>query len=313
MQPKHVEQIPVLPARRRDAHKGEMGRVLVIGGSRGMIGAPALAANAALRSGAGLVTVAVPERIQLHTAALCPCATSAPLSCTAAGELSPLAVGEVMRLVRSADVLTVGPALGVGVAQRMVVQAVLEQPEKPVVLDADGLNNLTAIDDWPTLVRCPLVLTPHPGEMARLIGRPAGQIQADRERVAAETIGDWINRRGKGQSATLVLVLKGAGTIVTDGRQMYVNDTGNPGMATGGAGDVLTGVVAALLAQGLSAFDAAVLGVRVHGSAGDLAADAIGEVSLMASDITEALAQAFRKIQQPGGVCLQPPAVNRRG
>ena len=287
-----VEQSPVLPPRLTAAHKGSMGHVLVIGGSRGMIGAPALAANAALRGGAGLVTVAAPENIQLHVAALCPCATSVPLSCTAAGHLDNAAAGEIMEPVCPADVLAVGPGMGTGVGQTMLVQAVLGQ-DRPVVLDADGLNNLATVTDWPTLRRCGLVLTPHPGEMARLTGKSVKRIQADREGVAAAAAGEWVDEQAS-EGAPLVVVLKGAGTVVTDGRRLYVNDTGNPGMATGGAGDVLTGVIAALLGQGLSAFDAAVLGTRVHGAAGDVAGKKVGEVSLIATDITDALPEAFR-------------------
>jgi NAD(P)H-hydrate epimerase len=286
-----IDQVPALLPRRRETHKGSVGHVLVVGGSRGMIGAPALAANAAGRSGAGLVTIAVPEAIQLHTAALCPFATSVPLACTARGELAPVAVGEVMARAESADVLAVGPGLAVGVAQRMLVQAVLGQ-DRPVVLDADGLNNLVAIGDWPGLRRCPLVLTPHPGEMSRLTGLAVGPIQAERESLAVAAVREWADRQTL-EDVPLVLVLKGAGTVVTDGRRLYVNDTGNPGMATGGSGDVLTGVIAALLGQGLSAMDAAVLGVRVHGAAGDAAARRVGEVSLIASDITECLPEAF--------------------
>jgi NAD(P)H-hydrate epimerase len=272
-----------------------MGRVLVIGGSGGMIGAPALAATAAFRAGAGLVTLAVPERIQLHAASLCPCATSAPLSCTHGGEVTTAAIAEAMVRAKAADVLAVGPGLGVGLAQQMLVQAVLGQ-DRPVVLDADGLNNLAAVTDWPGLVRCPFVLTPHPGEMSRLTGRSVQEIQADREGSAAAAVREWSDRRTF-EGSPLVLVLKGAGTVVTDGRRLYVNDTGNPGMATGGAGDVLTGVIAALLGQGLSALDAAVLGVHVHGAAGDAAAKELGEVSLIASDITDYLPKAFRQVQ----------------
>ena len=288
-----VERVPALPPRRRETHKGSVGRVLVVGGSRGMIGAPALAANAAGRSGAGLVTIAAPQAIQLHAATLCPFATSVALACTDRGELATAAVGEVMSRAESADVLAVGPGLAVGVAQRMLVQAVLGQ-DRPVVLDADGLNNLTAIGDWPALRRCPLVLTPHPGEMSRLTGQAVGRIQAHRESLAAAATREWADRQAL-QDVPLVLVLKGAGTVVTDGRRLYVNDTGNPGMATGGSGDVLTGVIAALLGQGLSALDAAVLGARVHGAAGDAAARRFGEVSMIASDITDCLPEAFEE------------------
>jgi len=284
-----ITVLPKLPARRGDAHKGDFGRVLVVGGSRGMIGAPALAANAALRGGAGLVTVAVPETVQLAAAALCPCATSVPLACAADGTPAGDAVRQAMDAAEGCDVLAVGPGMARGTVQRDIVRAAVEQTA-PVVLDADGLNNLAEIDNWAALVRCPLVLTPHPGEFATLTGGAVAPIQSDREGVALAAARQWASA-----GTALVVALKGAGTVVTDGRRVYVNATGNPGMATGGSGDVLTGLSAALLAQGVEPFDAACLAVYVHGLAGDLAAEKLGEVSLIASDLLDFLPQAMKK------------------
>lgn len=281
--------LPHLPARARDAHKGTFGRVLVIGGSRGMVGAVALAANAAFRGGAGLVTFAAPETVQLTVAAMCPCATSVPLACNADGTPGDEAVEQVARAAESADALAVGPGLAAGPTQRLIVRAMLEQ-DRPVVLDADGLNALQSIDHWHAIRRCPIVLTPHPGEFARMTGRTIADIQADRVAAALAAAGDWAND----DAPPLVCVLKGAGTVVTDGRRVYVNETGNPGMAGGGSGDVLTGLAAALIAQGLAPFDAACLAVNRHGAAGDLAAESLGEVSLMATDLLDALGQAMR-------------------
>ena len=288
-----VRSLPELPARRREAHKGDFGRVLVVGGSRGMVGAPALAANAALRGGAGLVTVAVPEPVQLTVASLCPCATSVPLSCVASGRLAQRAVREVLASADAADVLAVGPGMGVSPPAAAVVRAVLGQ-SKPVVLDADGLNNLRTLEGWPGLRRCPLVLTPHPGEFARLTGRTVERIQADRRRAAAAAAAEWAGAAPAG--AGLVVVLKGAGTVVTDGRRVFVNGTGNPGMATGGSGDVLTGLVAALVGQGMAPFEAACLGVHLHGLAGDVAAERLGEASVIATDLIDHLPAAFRRL-----------------
>jgi NAD(P)H-hydrate epimerase len=248
------------------------------------------------------------------------------------GGLAPGAVRQVLRAAAACDVLAVGPGMGVGAGQAAIVRAVLEQCDKPVVLDADGLNNLARIDGWPALRRCPLVLTPHPGEFSRLTGAKTADIQADRVGAAAAAVKEWLSaapggiaqgtspqRPGKPEplparrggagappreatprkesppgEAPLVLVLKGAGTVATDGRRVYVNATGNPGMATGGSGDVLTGVIAALVGQGLSPFDAACLGVYVHGLAGDLGAARLGEVSLTAWDLLDFLPGAFR-------------------
>jgi len=303
-----------LPRRRKDAHKGDFGRVLVVGGSRGMIGAPALAANAALRGGAGLVAFAAPETVQLTVAGLCPCATSVPLACDGQGGLAGESVRQMLRATEGCDALAVGPGLGVGPGQQALVRAAIEQ-DRPLVIDADGLNNLARIDSWPVIRRCVLVLTPHPGEFSRLTDSPVKDIQAARENTAVQAVRAWEGSMVANTSAMepgnpksahaggrmagirneLVLVLKGAGTVVTDGRRMFVNATGNPGMATGGSGDVLTGLVAAFIGQGLAPFEAACLAVHVHGLAGDLAAKELGEASLIASDLLEYLPAAISK------------------
>jgi len=289
-----VSSLPKLPPRPRDAHKGSFGRVLVVGGSGGMIGAPALAANAALRGGAGLATVAVPETIQPTVASLCPCATSIPLKCTPAGEPAPQAVRQMLTAAGRRDVLAIGPGIGVSHGAAELVRAALDL-RKPVVIDADGLNNLARIDRWGELRRCPLVMTPHPGEFATLTGGSIGDVQADRRAAAVAAQREWAGQ-GAQSELPLVVVLKGAGTVVTDGKRVLINGTGNPGMATGGTGDVLTGLLAALIGQGLGVFEAACLGAYLHGLAGDLAAERLGEVSMIASDLLEWLPEAFRRI-----------------
>ncbi len=290
---KRINDLPKLPARGRDAHKGDFGRVLIAGGSRGMIGAVALAANAALRGGAGLVTFAAPRTVQQVIASMCPCATSTPLYCDEAGNLTAQSVGQFLRSAQDKNVLAIGPGMGVGIIQQSIVQAALEQ-EKPLVLDADGLNNLAKINDWPTKRRCPLVLTPHCGEFARLTDLDVQNIRDNREGSAVEAVNRWTG--DPGGDYKIVCVLKGAGTVVTDGQRVFVNDTGNPGMATGGSGDVLTGLLAAMIAQGLEPFEAACLAAGAHGLAGDIAADELGEVSLMASDLLDYLPQALRRL-----------------
>ncbi len=319
---KRVRVIPQLAPRARDAHKGCFGRVLVLGGSRGMPGAPALAANAALRAGAGLVTLAIPKSIQVATATLAPCATSIPLPEDAAGLLNPRGSLSVFRrqnlLSRTAGptVVAAGPGLGRGGSAFdrgwFDLLDCLAECGIPIVLDADGLNALHRKTDWDgpgwdAWHRFRGVLTPHPGELARLLGISTADVQQHRERLAV-TVARQMNRpratrlsRKDGPPAAapeVVVVLKGADTIVTDGQRVFVNRTGNPGMATGGSGDILTGVIAALIAQGLSFFDAAVAGTHVHGLAGDLAARELGEVSLIASDLLSFLPTAFLK-QRP--------------
>lgn len=283
-----VATVAKLPRRPRDSHKGSFGHVLIIGGSLGMPGAVALAANAAGRGGAGLVTFAAPARVQQTIAGLAPCSTSIALPCGKKGAMVATAVKAAMDAAAKVDVLAVGPGLTIGHAQERLVQAAIGQ-NKPLVVDADGLNNLAAIKNWPRLRRCPMILTPHPGEFSRLTGRRVKDIQAAREDAAVGAARQWTGKE------ELVVVLKGAGTVVTDGRRVYVNDTGNPGMATGGTGDILTGLTAALLARGLSPFDAACLATKVHGRAGDLAAQEFGEPSLMAWDLLEYLPAAMKE------------------
>ena len=284
-----VTAIPSLPKRPRDSHKGDFGHVLVVAGSTGMAGACGLCTNGALRGGAGLVTAATPAPVQPTVATLAPCAMTIPLAVDEHGVLAPTSVRQVLQA--KATVLAVGPGLGVGAAQQRLVQAVLEQ-DRPVVLDADGLNNLAALTDWSARRRCPMVLTPHPGEFARLTRAATRDVQVNRVEHAVTTVNDW--RAASETTPSLVLVLKGAFTVVTDGRRLYVNRTGNPGLATGGSGDVLTGLLAALLAQGLSPFDAAVLATHTHGLAADLAAADVGETSLIATDLLAHIGKALK-------------------
>lgn len=311
---RRVRALPKMPRRPTDGHKGLFGRVMVIGGSRGMIGAPALAANAALRSGAGLVTVACPEAIQLAVASLCPCATSLPLTGNDLGMLDPQRLPAAISSMDRADpssrptVIAAGPGLGRG--DRAFDQAWLrllatfDRAGVPVVLDADGLHPLRQ----PGSGRAGLsgsavrlsrtVLTPHPGEMARLHGVTTSHVQEDRESYALATARQLNAGDGRDAAVRAVVVLKGAGTLVTDGERLYRNRTGNAGMATGGSGDVLTGVIAGLIGQGLSMFEAAVLGVHVHGLAGDLAARDLGQVSVTAEDLIDYLPNAFKRLRR---------------
>ncbi len=279
--------IPKLGPRPADAHKGTFGRVLIVGGSLGMSGAPAIAGRAALRSGAGLVRVAVPKSILDIVAAIEPCYTTIPLADDDAGRISNRAVAALLEGAAQNDVVAFGPGVGVARGVKDVLAALLAVENLRLVIDADGLNCLAKIGNWPRLTKASVIITPHPGEMKRLWKGLFREPLPDDRTVQATTLA---------QGTGCVVVLKGAGTVVTDGAKVYINWSGNPGMATAGAGDVLTGIIAALVGQKMSNFDAAVLGVYFHGLDGDIAAEKTGQISLIATDIIEALAPAFLKL-----------------
>jgi NAD(P)H-hydrate epimerase len=245
--------LPELPPRCADSHKGDYGRALVIGGSRGMSGAISLAGKAALRSGAGLVTLAVPRTIQDVVAAFEPSYMTRGLA-EAEGHIAASAAEELIVLSQNATALALGPGLGRAAATMSFVDRLYREIKKPMVVDADGLFALAEHADAFARPEGPRVVTPHPGEFARLTAEPYDA--ARRSEAAAE-----LARRDVTKNT--VVVLKGHRTVVTDGWRVSVNQTGNPGMATGGSGDVLSGIITGLLCQGLPPFDAARLGVHV--------------------------------------------------
>jgi NAD(P)H-hydrate epimerase len=279
-----IRQLPRLGPRPVDSNKGAFGRILVVAGSRGMSGAAILCGSAALRGGAGLVRVATPEEVLPTVAAGNPCYMTAALPQDEQGQLAERAEAGLLYLAQTNDVVAVGPGLGRSPALTALILGLLEKTSTPVVLDADGLNAIQHQTSHLAGRNAPSILTPHPGEFARLVGLDTPAVQARRQELATRFA----------QDSGVVLVLKGHRTLVTDGQQLYENTTGNPGMATGGTGDVLTGLIAALLGQGLQPFAAAQLGVYLHGLAGDLARDALGEVALIASDLLLYLPAAFR-------------------
>jgi len=281
-----VNKIPKLKPRASDAHKGDFGKVCIIAGSIGMSGAAALAGRAALRAGAGLVRVATPKSVLPIVASIEPSFTTIPLAEDSSGRISAKAINTILNAVSDNDCVAFGPGIGVSAAIRGILETLIQQQNLPLIIDADGLNNLSKIKNWPGRLKAKLILTPHPGEMKRLwAGLFREQLPGERRAQALQLA----------QRTGTVVVLKGAGTVVADGQKVYINKTGNPGMATAGSGDVLTGVITALIGQGLSNFDAAVLGVYIHGSAGDIAAEKTGQVSLIATDIIDALNEAFTK------------------
>ncbi|MBI1953675.1 MAG: NAD(P)H-hydrate dehydratase [Candidatus Omnitrophica bacterium] len=282
--------MPSLPRsffkRRAATHKGDYGHVLVVGGSIGLTGAPVLCARAALRSGAGLVTLAVPESVYFIAAAQLTEVMVHPLSETPAGVLSAAALPALRPLLARANVLALGPGLSTHLQAVHAVRSLVAKAGVPVVLDADGVNAFAGAGRLLAQAKAPVVITPHPGEMARLLGTTAEAVQRNRLKTAVQAA-----RRFK-----VVAVLKGHQTVTASpAGKTCVNKTGNPGMATAGMGDLLTGIIAALMGQGIAPFEAAKAGVRLHGLAGDLAARGVGQVSLVAGDVLAALPEAFKK------------------
>ena len=269
--------------REPSAHKGRFGHVLVLAGSTGFAGAACLTAQAALRSGAGLVTVGVPESLLPVVASKVTACMTHPFREVAGGAFALGALPEILAFARRCTVVALGPGIGRHRSTERLVHALIRSLECPVVLDADGLNAFEGQAEVLDKAKKPLVLTPHPGEMARLTGLSTAEVQGNRPQVAR----DFAAKHGA------VVALKGHRTVVTNGRQVYENETGNPGMASGGTGDVLTGMVAGLLAQGLELFGATCLAVYLHGLAADLAVTATGEQALVATDLLAHLGSAF--------------------
>lgn len=277
-----------IPERIKEAHKGDFGRVLAIGGAEGMAGAISLTGLAALRTGSGLVRVAVPEMIQALVAALHPCLMT--FGCPSEGDFFH---GDALEALGQqcewADVIALGPGMGRGGAQQWIVKKLYAEVPQPIVVDADGLNAL-ADEVFDLSVHAgQRILTPHPGEFQRLTQTKFTN-RSDLEQAATEMA----------KAERVVVVLKGNQTFVTDGVHEYRNDTGNPGMATAGSGDVLTGMITSLIGQGLGAFQASCLGVYLHGVAGDFAAESKGQTSLIATDLIELVPAAIKSHSNQG-------------
>lgn len=280
----------VLPVRPGDGNKGTFGRVLVVGGSKRFAGAPALSATAAYRAGAGLVTVACPEPIQQMLASSLSEATWLPLSATSDGNIPADAVHELRPELDRYSACVIGPGLGDREDTRALVWALLPDFEgRPLVIDADALNALASMDDAADRVPSGAVLTPHPGEMARLLGRTVADIQSRRLEVAQEAA----------RRFHATVVLKGAHTVVADqdGR-VHLSSFANPLLATAGSGDVLAGMIAGYLAQGLDSFAAASLGVYLHGMTGEALREEYGDSGLLAGEIAARLPRTVRDIRQ---------------
>ena len=275
----HGEAVSFLPKRSRYAHKGDMGRLLLLCGSRGYTGAAALAAMGALRAGAGLVYLGVSESIYEIEATKLTEPIVVPLD-DRNGMLSVQAIDPIDKLLSNMDVVLIGPGIGISEDTQQVVKHVLEVFPGPVVLDADGITMMKAHKNVLRDRIGPTILTPHEGEFSRFTDMPIRDRRDDAEKLA--------------KSLGCIVVLKGHETVITDGKDGYINKTGNPGMAVGGSGDVLAGVITALIGQGIPPMEAAAAGAWLHGAAGDLSAQRIGQYGMLPSDLLEDLPRLMK-------------------
>ncbi|MDD4879746.1 MAG: NAD(P)H-hydrate dehydratase [Candidatus Omnitrophica bacterium] len=276
-----------IPKRKADSNKGDYGHVFVLAGSAGFTGAAALCSRAALLSGSGLVTLGIGKSLNPVMAKKLTEVMTKPLPETGGQALSEKAYAGIMKFSDKADCVAIGPGLSRNPGTQRLIRKLVAALKKPVVLDADGLNALEGRAELLKRAKAPVVITPHPGEMSRLAALPVKKVSAAKEKVAKEFANKY----------NVVCVLKGHRTVVAGpGGRKYVNSTGNPGMAKGGTGDVLTGMIASFIGQGMRPFDAAKFGVYLHGLAGDLAAEEKGEVSMLASDLLDKIPEAIKKL-----------------
>jgi hydroxyethylthiazole kinase-like uncharacterized protein yjeF len=308
MDAQRVETLPKLPRRPEDGHKGTFGTVGIIGGSAGrhhdedfaatMLGAPALAAMGAIRSGCGLVKIVTPMPIVEAVLTLAPFATGFGVEVDAdrlmiASSAAPI----IDEIVRTSDAIVVGPGMGTGHEVGQIVVRLVGQEEVAIVVDADGLNALAAMPDFGRDVRANMVLTPHPGEAKRLM---------DNLSIAGEPTGDESDRIeaciGLAQRIGCVVVLKGSGTVVSDGHRVWVCDRGCSAMGVGGTGDVLSGVIGGLIAQGIDLFKASTLGVLAHALAGERWVESHGGTGgMIASELAEELVGVLEGMREKAG------------
>lgn len=286
------QKIPRLPPRSFDAHKGSFGHALLIGGATGMTGAIAIAGISCLRMGAGLVTLGIPQCSHFVVASFDPNYMTSPLPYDSDGRLSSEAEIALSPLLTRASCCAIGPGLGRSDASDRIVASIFENFEGPLLVDADGLNALRESRIWQGIVRGttpPInqlrILTPHPGEWERLCGVSA------KDRIGQVAAANAFAARAK-----CIVLLKGNQTLVTNGKDSFVNSTGNASMAVGGSGDCLTGIIAALVCQGMDGMDAARLGAHLHGLAGDIAHEELGTPSTLAMDLIRFLPDAFRRL-----------------
>ena len=275
----HNDVLRILPDRDPWAHKGNFGRILLLCGSRGYTGAAYLAAMGALRCGAGLVFLGVPESIYTIEAVKLTEAIVFPLP-DEDGKLSIKALPRILEMLPKMDAVLFGPGWGKSEGNFLIAKEILESFQKPVVVDADGINIIAKHMDIVRERNAPTILTPHSGEFSRM----GGNLEIDRQTAAVK----FAREQG------CILLLKGHDTVITDGETVFVNPTGNPGMAVGGSGDVLSGMIVSLLGQGIAPLTAAACGAWLHGAAGDSCAKEIGQYGMLPTDMVEALPRLMK-------------------
>lgn len=271
--------LSVFPDRKPESHKGDYGKILLLCGSRGFTGAAALAAMGALRSGAGLVYLGVPESIYAIEAIKLNEPIVFPLP-EEDGKLSIKALPRILEMLPQMDAILFGPGWGRSEDNYLIAREILQSYSGPVVVDADGINVLSKHIDIVRERKAPTILTPHLGEFSRM----GGNTEIDRQTAAVSFATEY----------GCILLLKGHNTVITDGETVYVNPTGNPGMAVGGSGDVLSGIIVSLLGQGIEPLTAAACGAWLHGAAGDICAEEIGQYGMLPSDMVEALPRLMK-------------------
>lgn len=277
----------LVPPRPKDSHKGTYGYLLVVAGSAGLTGAACLTCEAALRAGVGMVTLGIPRSLNIAMETRLTETMTRPLPETSSLSLGLHAFDEIAEMVAGMHAIALGPGLSANPETQRLVRKIVGEIDLPMVIDADGLNALAGHLDLLSSRAEPTIISPHPGEMSRLTGLPIPDIEKRREKIAADSAKEW----------GAEIILKGAPSLVatTEG-ELLVNTTGNPGMSTAGSGDVLTGVLAALVCQGVEARDAAILGTYLHGLAGDVAAEQFTPQGMVAGDMVACLPEAWRRL-----------------
>ena len=266
--------------RKLDSHKGDYGHLFIIGGSPGLTGAVCLSGLAALRSGCGLVTIGIPESLNQIIEVKTTEVMSFPLQETKEHTFSASALAKTRKFIEEkADGVVIGPGISLQTETQQFVKEIIKDTKKPLVIDADAIKIISSDLSILKKKKTPIILTPHPGEMGYLIKKDTSEIQKDRVNCAKKIASEF----------GVIIILKGHKTVITDGKNVHVNLTGNPGMATAGSGDVLSGIIGSFLVQGIEPLQAAKIAVYIHGLAGDLAVKEIGETSLIASDLIEYL------------------------